>query len=75
MDKIKELVEKLMLGTVSRGLLWVFALLTAKFGLPAVGDSQVAEISSYVVAALMVIVAMFWSGKKDTKLLATDPPK
>jgi len=74
MDKIKELVEKLMLGTITRGLLWVFAMLTAKFGLPMVGESEVAEVAGYVVAGLLAVVALVWSKKKDTKLLKTDPP-
>ena len=73
MEQLKKLFEKLMLGTVSRGLLWVFALLTAKFGLPAVGESQVAEMASYVVAAVFVVVAMFWSNKKDKKNKALPP--
>jgi len=65
-EQLKELFEKMMLGTVARGLLWVFALLTAKFGLPAIGEGDVAEIAKWIVAAAFIFVAMFWSKKKDT---------
>ena len=68
----------MMLGTVARGLLWLFApaigVLTVKYGLPALGESEAAEVAKWIVASVFVLVAMFWSKKKDNTNKAMDPP-
>ena len=74
MDDLKKMFEKLMVGTITRGVLWMLALATARFGLPVVGEEDAGRIASYVASAFFVILAMIWSKKKDNANKAMPPP-
>ena len=74
MDKLKELLTKLMLGTVARGIMWVFAFIAGKIGVESPDQSSVDAIAAYVIAVGLAVVALFWSKKKDSANLAA-PPK
>ena len=64
MEQLKEFFEKMMLGTVTRGLMWAFAALAA-IGLPVVSETEAGKIATYIVGAIFILVAMFWSKKKN----------
>jgi len=74
-DDLKKMFENLMVGTITRGLLWMFALATAKFGLPVVGEEGAGRIASYIASAFFVILALIWSRKKDNANKAMPPPE
>ena len=70
----KKTVIVLLAGTLARGIMWGAGLLTAKFGVDAMGQST-AEGVAYFTASLIVMgVAAWWSATKDKRLLTAEPP-
>lgn len=74
MEQIKEMFEKLMLGTFTRIAMAVFATLTARFGLPVIGETEVGEIAKWVVSSGLILLSLIWSKKKDNTNKAMTPP-
>ena len=68
----KELI-KLLAGTVARGLLWVTAAITAKYGLDAVSESTVEGVSVFLVGVAVAVASSWWSNRKDTSLALSLP--
>ena len=71
MEDIIKALEKAMVGTVVRGLLWVFAWVSATFGVQAPAEDTAASIAAWVGAIFAVLLAMAWSYVKDRLWKAT----
>lgn len=83
MERVKQLIEKLMVPTIVRGLMWAIGLLLQ---LPLVADVQVdqgqlAELQaslgtmvSFGVGTAIEVVALWWSRRKDMANKAAMPP-
>ncbi len=65
MEEMKTAIEKLALGTITRGLLWVFGALTVRYGMPVVGENDAVQIATRILGGIMIIIAYIWSKKKD----------
>ena len=73
MEDIIKALEKAMVGTVLRGLLWVFAWVSATFGVQAPAADTAQTIAGWVGAIFAVILALAWSRVKD-RLWKAAPP-
>lgn len=71
MDK-KEII-RLLAGTITRGIMWGAAFLGGKIGTEAMDENTMAGLATWLASAVVAIVALFWSKKKDTKLTWADP--
>ena len=71
----KEAAITLLGGTIARGVMWAAAAIGAKYGLEAVEQDTATGIGVFVASAIVAIVAMVWSKKKDKKLKDSEPTK
>ena len=62
-EQLKDVFEKLMLGTFTRILMAIFATLTFRFGLPVIGETEVGEIAKWVVSSGLILLSLIWSKK------------
>jgi len=65
MEGIIKAIEKAMVGTILRGLLWVFAWVSATFGVESPPDETAQSVAGWVGAILAVVLALGWSRIKD----------
>lgn len=73
-EKLKALAEKLMIATITRGLLWFVGLLAAKFAFEAPDEATVKELGVKIgTAVVAIVIALIWSKKKDAANIAADP--
>ena len=73
MEDIIKAFEKWMVGTVLRGLLWVFAWVSATFGVQAPDDAAATQFAGFIGAVIAAGVALLWSRLKDRIWKSTPP--
>lgn len=61
-------VRKLLIGTLVRGIMWAAAGLASYLGCETISEDVAEGIAIFGVAAILAVVSMFWSKKKDAKL-------
>lgn len=61
-------LRKLLVGTVTRGVLWGAGALAAAYGVETVSDSTAEGLAAFLVAVGLAVAATFWSKSKDKKL-------
>jgi membrane protein DedA with SNARE-associated domain len=69
----KDLLIKLLAGTITRGLLWVVAFFTASLGVEKPEGDWAEKIGLYLGAVAVAMVAIAWSWVKNKKLLKSPP--
>ena len=68
-------IAKMLAGTVTRGVLWIFAFVAAKVGIESISQATAEAIGYFVASAIVTGLAMVWSAWKNKKLLNTPAPE
>jgi len=71
----KDLLIKLLAGTILRGLGWIVAVGFERLGTTAPGEDVLEKVAYYVAAVLVAGVMVGWSMVKNRKLLKEPPPR
>jgi len=71
----KKTAIKLLAGTITRGVLWATAAISAKVGIENISEDTGQAIGYFLAALIISILSTWWSKRKDKKLLLTKPPK
>lgn len=61
-------IKKLLIGTLTRGILWAAAAISAKYGVGAMAESTAEGLAAFAVAVGLAVAAVIWSKVKDKKL-------
>jgi len=69
----KKAVIKLLAGTIARGIMWGSSAIGTWIGTEAIDENTAAGLAAYLASAIVAIVAMIWSKKKDKKLADAEP--
>ncbi|HUX01395.1 MAG TPA: hypothetical protein VMY35_10500 [Phycisphaerae bacterium] len=72
MDKATAI--KLLAGTLTRGILWVAAAVATKYGVETLDENTVHGLAGFGAAIIVAAVSVWWSKRKDQKLLDAPPP-
>jgi len=57
-----------IVGTITRGLLWVSSFAVAKLGVEGLSESTAAGLAECIGGIILAALALVWSKKKDKKL-------
>jgi len=67
-------VDKILAGTIARGILWVLAALAVRYGIEVKDTAWVEGLSLALAGVVVAVAALVWSRIKDRKLLMAEPP-
>lgn len=67
----KELLIKLLAGTILRGLIWVVGFVSAKTAIDAPDEEALAKVGYWAAAVAVALLGIIWSMVKNSKLLKT----
>ncbi|MBI5723175.1 MAG: hypothetical protein HZA50_04395 [Planctomycetes bacterium] len=67
-------IVKMLAGTATRGVMWVLAYISARFGIENVSDETSQAVGYFLASTLVAAAATAWSWHKNRKLLAAAPP-
>lgn len=70
-----KIIIPMIAGTITRGVMWVFAYIALKLGIEVISDDTGKAIGNFVAAGIVVLTATAWSWYKNQKLLKMEPPK
>ena len=71
----KKTAIALLAGTLVRVILCGSAFLAGKYGIETMSQGSADGIAYFVAALVVAVVSIWWSKRKDNKLLATPAPK
>jgi len=73
MDKAAAI--KLLAGTLARGILWVAAAVAAKYGVETLDENTAHALAGFGAAIVVTALSVWWSSRKNKKLLDEIPAK
>ena len=68
----KKTVIKLLAGTITRGILWASAAISAKIGVEKLSESASEALGYFIASIVVVLISTWWSKRKDKKLLESE---